>query len=240
LPLIIGGAAVVVLLVALVVFLAARGGDDDEIAVEGSSSTTTDRDEATTQPEPTTTPDESTTTPGQPPPAPGDRITSGGLSYPALGGEWQPIDSALAPFPDSAGQTQITQANVPPDGGDWVASVVIGPLPEEIPYTGPGDLSTDAQVVAQALASSTAYPEGTTSQTSLSEPREIDGHQAFVVRLDLSYQVDGLNATGETMQVAVIDTGAAQPGVFWGSIPNDAPQLVQDMDAAFASLTVDR
>ena len=58
------------------------------------------------------------------------------------------------------------------------------------------------------------------------------------MRLELAYSVAGLNATGETVQIAVIDTGTL-PAAFWGSVPNDAPQLVPEMEAAFNSLTVD-
>ena len=237
LPLIIGGAAVVVLLIAAGIFLATRGGDDE--AASSDRTTTTDETDTTESDETTTTEDDSgTTEPAEPDPA-GDRISIGVVSYQALGGEWQPLGATVAEVPGANGQVHVTQADTPTPGGTFVASVVIGFLDPQVAYTGPQDLETATLALAQNLVTSSgAYPDGTTGGVTAAEPADVDGHQAFVVRVELQYAVEGLNATGETVQIAVIDTGQL-PAVFWGSVPNDAPQLVPEMEAAFASLTVD-
>jgi hypothetical protein len=228
-----------VLAVAAGVFLATRGGDDAPAATA-----------TTTEPEPTTAPEATSTTEGggastttteqQPPATAGDRISIGVVSYQALGGDWQPIDPTTASvLPEAAGQSQVTQADAPTPGGTFVASVMIGFLPSDITYDGPDDLQAAALTLAQGLVTlSGAYPDGTTGEVTAAEPRDVDAHPAFLVTIELAYDIDGLNATGETVRVAVIDTGQ-QPAAFWGSVPNDAPQLVPDMEAALGSLTVD-
>ena len=241
LPLIIGGAAVVLLLVAVGVFLATRNGDDT-IDARPPTSTADEGEEAEESDESTTTAGDGSTTTSleesEPSPT-SDRISIGVLSYQALGGDWEPLGPAVSVLPGAAGQVHITQENTPTPGGTFVASVVIGLLPPDVPYTGPNDLEPAALALSESIVSTSgAYPEGTTVEPVSAEPRQVDGHPAFVVRLQLTYAVEGLNATGETVQIAVIDTGAL-PGAFWGSVPNDAPQLLPDMEAAFSSLTVD-
>jgi Protein of unknown function (DUF2510) len=233
LPLIIGAAAAVVLLAAAAVFLATRGGDDAERASE-----TTETDSTTEPDETTTTDDSSTTSIDEQPPAPGGRISSGALSYQALGGNWQPFDNSVSAMPDATGQMHVTQEETPA-GGSFIASVVIGSVTSDVAYGGPDDLEPAALALAQLLVTASgAYPDGTTGEVTAAEPAQVDGHPAFVVRVELVYDIEGLNATGETVRIAVIDTPQG-PAAFWGSVPNDAPQLVPDMEAAFASLTVD-
>jgi hypothetical protein len=237
LPIVIGAAALVVLLAAVGVFLATRGDDDTERATRATdtdSETTAEPDESTTtEPDPS-----STTTEEQPAPA-SDRISSGALSYQALGGEWEPYSGAVLAMEDAVGQSHLTQENTPTPGGSFIASVLIGSLAPEITYAGPDDLEAAALALTQILVTiSGAYPDGTNGEITAAEPVEVDGHQAFLVRVELTYDIDGLNATGETVRIAVIDT-AQGAAAFWGSVPNDAPQLVPDMEAAFNSLTVD-
>jgi hypothetical protein len=228
----------VVLAVAAGVFVATRGGDGSSSA----TATTAETASTTTLDETTTTESGSastTTAEPQSPGSSGDRVSIGTVSYQALGGEWQPMDATTASvLPDGAGQIQVTQADAPTAGGTFVASVMIGFLPSAISYSGPEDLQAAALSLAQALVTSGVYPEGTTGEVTAAESRQVDGHGAFLVSIELVYDIDGLTATGESVRVAVIDTGQ-QPAVFWGSVPNDAPQLVPDMEAAFDSLTVD-
>jgi hypothetical protein len=234
LPLIISAAALAVLLAAAGVFLATRGGDDTERAVA-----TRDTDSAT-EPEATTTTEDpsSTTSIDEQPPAPGDRISSGALSYEALGGDWQPFDGPVVAMTEATGQMHITQPEAP-TGGSFIASVVIGLVSADITYAGPDDLEPATLALAQLLVTASgAYPDGTTGEVTAAQPAEVDGHPAYMISIELVYDIEGLNATGETVRIAIVDT-AQGPAAFWGSVPNDAPQLVPDMEAAFASLAVD-
>lgn len=226
LPLIIAGAAALVLLVAAGLFVASRGGDE----------------EATVPPDDESQADETTVPPTdeeqEPAPDP-DAISIGVLSYQPLGGEWTEFESSSPEFPGGVGQAQVTQDDAPTSGGEWIANVVIGFLDPTIPYTGTNDLEAAARTLADTIINGGVYyPEGTTSEIVVAEARQVDGHEAFVVRAELRFAVPGLTATGETVQLAVIDTGVL-PAAFWGSIPNNVPELVADMDAAFASLSVE-
>jgi hypothetical protein len=228
LPIIIGAVAVVVLLAAAGIFLATRGGDDDQ-------ATATEETESTT-PETSTTDDDTTTSLDVP--ATPERISVGLLSYRSLGGDWLPTGSSIAEMPGALGQIHITQDDAPTEGGSFVASVLIGFLSDDIPYTGPADLEAATRALSERLVTTSgSYPETSSSEVVLAQAQDVDGHQAFVVRTELNYDIEGLNATGETVHVAVIDTGQG-PQAFWGTVPDDAAPLLPEMEQAFASLTV--
>ncbi|MGH9246210.1 MAG: DUF2510 domain-containing protein [Acidimicrobiales bacterium] len=233
-PLLIAAVAAVVLLAALAAFFLTRDGDDDVVADDGTEDTADDETTTTEEEDETTTTEE-----GDDGGDDGDVISNGTISFAALGGDWTFDQPTFPELPRAAGQFQIVQDEVPPPiDGPWFANVTIGDLDPTIPYSGPESLEAATQALSDKIIQSGAYPAGTTSQVVLSEAQEVDGNEAFVVRSELQYAVPGLEATGETVLIAVIDTDQG-PAAFWGSIPNSASDLVADMDEAFESLTVD-
>jgi hypothetical protein len=231
-PWIIAGGAALVLLIAAVVFLVSR---DDETA---SSTATTDRTETTDTTEPSDTTETTEPTDETEPTEPeSDVISIGVVGYTPLEGDWLRFEGTLPEFPGADGQFQVTQDDAP--DGSWTANVIVSFLDPTIAFNGPQDLEPAARALADKIINGGVYyPAGTTSQIVLAEARDIDGHQAFVIRSELQFSVPGLNATGETVQVAVIDTGVL-PATFWGSIPNTNPELIADLDSAFQSLVVE-
>jgi hypothetical protein len=223
---VIAGIAALVLLIAVAVFFVTRGDDDPAASVSDDTArteTTQDPDETETTDEPE---DEPTTTTG-------DGVVSAGvIEYAALGDDWQVTDSMPPEFPGGAGQVQPTQADE-----QWVANVIVGLLDPTISYSGPDDVEAAARTLADRLIA-THYGDDPSSEIVSAESREVDGHPAFVVRAELQFTIPDVEATGETVQVAVIDTGANVAAAFWGSVPDNAPELLPDMEAAFDSISI--
>ena len=67
----------------------------------------------------------------------------------------------------------------------------------------------------------------------------VDGHDAWVIESQLGFDVPGIQAKSERLIVVIVDTGAGSAGLFYGSIPENAEQLLPPARAALAGLTVD-
>ncbi|HEY0238223.1 MAG TPA: hypothetical protein VGC37_06230, partial [Friedmanniella sp.] len=67
----------------------------------------------------------------------------------------------------------------------------------------------------------------------------IDGHDAWVVESKLTFDIPGLQTKGERLIVAIVQVNEAQSGLFYASIPDTAPELLQPARDALANLKVD-
>jgi hypothetical protein len=68
---------------------------------------------------------------------------------------------------------------------------------------------------------------------------KIDGHDAWEIESQLHYDVPGVEAKQELLIVVVVDTGAGAAGLYYASVPENSPQLVQPARRALAALRVD-
>ena len=66
----------------------------------------------------------------------------------------------------------------------------------------------------------------------------IDGHEAWIVESHLGFDIPGLKTKGELLIVAIVSTGA-RAGLYYASIPDTLPDLVQPARDALKQLTVD-
>ena len=222
----VGGAAllVVIIIVAVIAIRAATGGGGTTTAGPGGQAS---QDLCPVQKEFTPTAQ------------PGDgRVHGGPLSYPTLGSPWEaPEVETRLPFGTDVWKQQVLdQEDYDGNGNSWVASVLVGEL-----QAGDGFFTPEqgSQIVVKCIVG-TFYGPNTqvTSKVKRNAATTIDGHEAWVVESQLSFDIPGLKAKGELLLVAIVSTGA-RAGLYYASIPDTLPELVQPARDSLKRLTVD-
>ena len=66
----------------------------------------------------------------------------------------------------------------------------------------------------------------------------IDGHDGWEVESQLTFDIPGLKTKGELLLVAIVSTGVTA-GLYYASIPDSRPELVQPAREALKNLKVD-
>ncbi len=174
-----------------------------------------------------------TTAPDQPT---NGRVTSGKLSYPTLPAPFAaPKWDKRVPFGRDV-QSQDAVVETSTDGETlWVASALIARLLAGDGFFGP---EQGAQVVA-ACAVGKFYGDAEVQREDLrSEAITLDGHQAWLIEAHLRFQLPTIKTTGETMIIVVVDTGAGEAGLFYGSVPDTSPQFMKPIRDSLADLEV--
>jgi hypothetical protein len=159
-----------------------------------------------------------------------------GISYPHLGTGWFEYDLAPKPETDSVqGQYFVTQDD-PPSGGLYLAECTSGPVADGFGWTGPDSLRATTLAVADSERAN-YYPAPNEQRVLRDEPRTVDGHDAHLYEFQLSWDVEGYDATGERVAVLLVDTGRPAPALLFLSIPNThaelygvIDQVVEDVD----------
>ena len=120
--------------------------------------------------------------------------------------------------------------------GSWGASVIVGELAsgdgfftahdgaERIVDCGTGIFYRDA-LIERADARNMAI--------------SVDGRDAWLIQTHLTFDLDDVKAKGERLTVIVIDLPRNRTGIFLSSVPDNAPELVADADAAQRGLHID-
>ncbi|SDR78054.1 Protein of unknown function [Friedmanniella luteola] len=221
----LAGAAVVVVLVVLAVVAvrAATGSGGGFSPIPGGQGS----QNACPTPEenPTATPD----------PADG-RVHGGPVSYPRLGAPWSPPEyDDRVPFGTDTKVQQITVEAEYQPRSSWVASILVAEL-----QAGDGFFSPEqgSQVVVKCILGAFYGDAPVTSEVKVNQQATIDGHDAWVVESQLSFEIDGLQTKGELLLVAIVSAGATS-GLYYASIPDTRPELVQPARDALAQLQVD-
>lgn len=172
-----------------------------------------------------------------PAPRPNDgRVHGGPLSYPTLGSPWGPAEpETRLPFGhDVLKQDVLDQASYKP-GRTWVASVLVGEL-----QAGDGFFTPEqgSQIVVKCIIGTFYDNNPVTSDVKVNEAATIDGHEAWIIESQLGFDIPGLTAKGELLIVAIVSTGQAS-GLYYASIPDTQPQLIQPARDALKQLSVD-
>jgi hypothetical protein len=170
-------------------------------------------------------------------PHPNDgRVHGGPVSYPELGDPWgPPTGDNRVPFGrDVLSQLVTVESNYRP-GNNWVASVLVGEL-----QAGDGFYTPEqgSQIVVKCILGAFYGENEVNSNVTVNRAATIDGHDAWLVESQLSFDITGLETKGELLIVAVVATGSTA-GLFYASIPDTTPQLVQPARDALAKLQVD-
>jgi hypothetical protein len=170
-------------------------------------------------------------------PRPADgRVHGGPVSYPELGSPWSaPQSDDRVPFgTDVASQIVTVEQNYQP-GNDWVASVLVGELQAGDGFYTP---QQGAQIVVKCILGAFYGNNEVNSNVKVNKATKIDGHDAWIVESQLSFNITNLITNGELLIVAIVATGSTA-GLFYASIPNTTPQLVQPARDSLRNLKVD-
>lgn len=256
-PLILALALVVVLVVAgILVF---RGLVADRPIVDSGplpSSTVSGWDDSspTTEPEtPTPTPSQSRPTPTPTPtPEPTDelpvqpcpegqptarqdhpsdgRVHGGDLSFPKVSGWTDSSGTSFSWAYDVQEQTKLAESP------SWYSNLAVGAL-----FTGDGfdEPRRAAELVMQCVITSGLYPHLTDRRDTWSKAVTVDGHPAWSVRADIEIDDPRLDATGDTVEVIVVDTGSPESlSMFIGAANIGDKPLQRALDTTISKLRV--
>lgn len=166
----------------------------------------------------------------------GDRVSSGKLSYPRLPAPFDPPAwDRRVPFGHEV-QSQDAPVETSADGKTvWVASVLIARLLAGDGFFGP---QQGAQLVAGCAVGTFYGNAEVRREDKRSKAITLDGHPAWIIESHLQFQVPGIETTGETMIIVVVDTGDGEAGLFYASVPDTSPQFLQPARDSLAKLKV--
>lgn len=111
----------------------------------------------------------------------------------------------------------------------WYGQLLTGTLHPSLTaaYTGPGSVKTVTALVKDSLLKQ-YYAFQHTERPVASQALAVGRHQGWLIGTQLRYKRPGVQATGELMLVAVIDTGRDVPAVAFASVPNTHRKLWPD------------
>jgi Protein of unknown function (DUF2510) len=190
------------------------------------------------QPSENACPAQSTASPEPGPSHPADgRVHGGPVSYPQLGSPWgAPQGENRVPFGSDV-QTQMVpvETNYDGNGNNWVASILVGEL-----QAGDGFFTPEqgSQIVVKCILGSFYGDNPVNSNVKVNEGTTIDGHEAWLVESHLTFDIVGLKTKGEVLIVAIVSAGN-RSGLYYASIPDTTPELVQPARDALKQLQVD-
>ena len=225
----IAGAALLIIIIVVAV-LAIR-------AVTGGDTGTTGGGSAA-QPSQDACPPQSTASPDAPVSHPADgRVHGGPVSYPQLGPPWSaPQPESRVPFgSDVQSQVVGVETNYDGQGSNWVASILVGEL-----QAGDGFFTPEqgSQIVVKCILGSFYGNNPVKSNIKVNEKVTIDDHEGWLVESQLTFDIEGLETKGELLIVAIVSAGN-RSGLYYASIPDTTPELVQPARDAFKQLQVD-
>ena len=173
----------------------------------------------------------------QPDPSDG-RVHGGPVSYPRLADPWSaPEADPRVPFGTDTQKQYVMDQQYYDGSRSWVASVLVAEL-----MAGDGFYTPEqgAQIVVRCILGEFYGNNPVTSNVKVNEATTIDGHDAWLVESQLSFDIPGLIAKGELLIVAVVSAGeSGTAGLYYASIPDTQPELVQPARDALAALQVD-
>jgi hypothetical protein len=163
------------------------------------------------------------------------RVHAGKLSYPTLGPPWSsPAPEGRVAF----GRGVLIQwVEIERSGSNrWLAAVLLGGLVAGDGFFTPKD---GAAIVVKCVAGTFYGNSAVTRDDKVNRAMKVDGHDAWIIESQLGYNLPGIKAKSERLIVVIVDTGG-DAGLFYASVPENAPQLVQPARDALAELRVDR
>lgn len=170
-------------------------------------------------------------------PHPNDgRVHGGPVSYPQLGSPWSaPEYDDRVPFGRDVQKQQVMDQENYDGNRSWVASVLVAEL-----MAGDGFYTPEqgAHIVVRCILGAFYGDNPVTSDVTVDKATKVDGHDAWQVESKLSFDIKGLNAKGELLIVTVVNAGESS-GLYYASIPDTQPELVQPAREALADLQVD-
>lgn len=168
-------------------------------------------------------------------PQPNDgRVHSGPLSYPRLPPPWEPPEpNDEVPFGRDVLQ-QFVQTETTPKLR-WGAAVMVGELVAGDGFYAPKD---GAEIVLKCVTGTFYGDAEVTRHDTKSQAVTVDGHDAWLMESDLSFSIEGVQATNETLTVVIVDLKNGAAGLFASSVPGNAAQYDEPARQAMERLKV--
>ena len=160
-----------------------------------------------------------------------------GISYPHLGENWYEWDLGSQEELASVGGQYFTTQEETPDSGSFIAQCTSGPVAEGYGWAGPSTLGTTVAVLADSVRRN-YYPEPNERRIMRDEERTVDGHAAYLIEFQLTWDVPGYDATGERAALLLVDTGRPTPALLYISIPNTHAELYGVIDQVLDDVDV--
>lgn len=162
---------------------------------------------------------------------------SAGIAYPYLGTGWSEYDAfGMVETTTVAGQYFTTQ-EVTPDGTRFIAQVTSGPVADFYGWAGPGSLPATATALADSVRQN-YYPAPNERRVMRDEALTVDGSAAHLIEFQLSWDVEGYDASGERAALLLVDVGRPAPALLYISIPNTHAELYGVIDQLIAAVDV--
>jgi hypothetical protein len=164
------------------------------------------------------------------------RVRGGPLSYPLLGSPWSvPRPEFRVPFGvDVQTQSVLVQKSYAP-GSDWVASVLVGELQAGDGFFTP---QQGSQVVVKCVLGTFYGDAEVQSKILVNQAGKVDGNDSWTVEAQLTFDIPNLVTKGELLIITIVSNGATA-GLFYASIPDTVPELVQPARDALKGLRVE-
>ncbi len=155
---------------------------------------------------------------------PAGRVQGGKLSYPLLGSPWGTVqqEDRLAFGRDVYGQLVPVEPNY--DGvHSWVASVLVGELVAGDGFFSPQEGS---EIVTRCILGSFYGDARVGREDRVNQATTLDGYDAWLVEMHLTFSIPNLRETGETAIVLIVSTSEESSSIFYASIPDSRPELL--------------
>lgn len=169
---------------------------------------------------------------------PPGRVQGGKISYPKLESPWEePTWDPRMPFGRGV-STQVVM--VEPNYSSlnsWVASILVGEL-----VAGDGFFSPEqgSEIVGRCVLGQFYGPDSEVkAETIVNKATKVDGHDAWLLEMHLTFDIKGLNEKGETAIILIVATGGESSSVFYASIPDSRPELLQEAREVQSKLRVE-
>lgn len=165
------------------------------------------------------------------------RVHGGKLSYPQLGAPFgAPSTDLRVPFGrDVQVQTAPDQDNYDGKGSSWVASVLVAELAAGDGFFSP---QQGSEIVVRCVVGEFYGGAKVNRDDQVNKEIKVDGKSGWLVESHLTFDIKGLNAKGELLILAIVQTSAESSSLFYASIPDTKPELVQPARNALANLKV--
>ena len=155
-----------------------------------------------------------------------------------LGPPWGPPQGPPNPVPfgtDVQTKMVLDQLNYDGQGTNWVASILVAEL-----QAGDGFFTPEqgAQIVVKCILGAFYGNHPINSDMKVNEKTTIDGHDAWLVESQLTFDIPKLEAKGEYLIVAIVSAGN-RSGLYYATIPDTLPELVQPARDTLQQLQVD-
>jgi hypothetical protein len=95
-----------------------------------------------------------------------------------------------------------------------------------------------SQIVVKCILGAFYGNNPVDSNVKVNEKTTIDGHEAWLVESQLTFDIPGLTAKGEYLIVAIVSAGN-RSGLYYATIPDTQRELLEPARDALANLQVD-